>query len=478
MKDLKNIEVKGRVDNPIKIVQFGEGNFLRAFIDWMFDKLNEKGSFNGNIALVQPIENGLSDLINSQDGLYHVFTKGLDNGNFVEETRLIKSVQKCINPYDSFAEYQSLAELESLEFIISNTTEAGIQFIDEELVEGKVATSYPGKLTQLLLKRFETFNGAKDKGLTILPCELINDNGGELKSCILKYIDSWNLSSDFKTWILEANSFHNTLVDRIVTGYPKDNILEYQEEVGYKDNLIVTAEHYHLWVIEKGDNQKLEQIFADSGLNVLLVDNLQPYRIRKVRVLNGAHTSMVPVGLLNGNVTVRQTVEETFTKDFVNQVIYDEICPILDFSKEEITNYADEIINRFKNPSVVHNLSSIALNSISKFKVRVLPSMLEYNEKYNKLPDNLTFALASLIIFYKGTNDMPVNDDKQIVEFFAELWKNSSVEELVVKVFENETLWGQNLTKVEGLSDIVIGTINLIEKNGVNEAWNLFRNNK
>jgi len=476
MKNLSNIEIEGRINYPIKVVQFGEGNFLRAFVDWIFDKLNEKGNFEGSITLVQPIKQGLSEIINQQDGLYHVFTKGLNNNEFVEETRLIKSVNKCVNPYTSFLEYEELAELESLEFIISNTTEAGIKYIDEELISGEIAKSYPGKLTQLLYNRFLKFKGAKDKGLTILPCELINNNGGELKRCVVKYIDSWNLGQEFKKWILESNSFHNTLVDRIVTGYPKDNIKEYQEQVGYNDKLIVSAEHYHLWVIEKGTNTKLQDVFNNSGLNILLIEDLQPYRTRKVRVLNGAHTAMVPVGLLHGNKVVKQTVEETFTAEYVQQLIFNEICPILDFSKEEILEYANEIVSRFLNPAVVHQLSSIALNSVSKFKVRVLPSLLDYFNKHQKLPVNLTFSLASLIVFYKG-KDMPINDDKEIVDFFNKIWKIENIEVLVSKVLENEDLWSANLLNVKGLLENIVSDVTNINEKGVEEAWKIRNNN-
>ncbi|MEN8138858.1 MAG: tagaturonate reductase [Bacteroidota bacterium] len=475
MKDLNNKEIRDRRKNPVKIVQFGEGNFLRAFVDWMFDKLNEQGKFVGDITLVQPIENGLAEMINAQDGLYHVFTKGLDKGTFVEETRLIKSVNKCINPYSDFAEFSELAETETLELVISNTTEAGIQYLEEEFSNDKIAKSYPGKLTQLLYKRFVKFNGNTSKGLTILPVELINNNGGELKSCVLKYVDSWKLGEEFRNWILNANYFHNTLVDRIVTGYPKDTITDYQNEVGYKDNLVVTAEHYHLWVIEGANNKKLNEIFENSGLNVLLVDDLQPYRTRKVRVLNGAHTSMVPVGLLNGNVTVQQTVEETFTAKFVKNVIENEISSILDFPEDEIKEYADEIVNRFKNPAVKHQLASIALNSIAKFKVRVLPSLLDYKNKFGELPLNLTFSLASLIVFYKG-NGMPINDDKEVMDFFADAWSKYSIEDLVTNVLSNESFWGEDLTEVKGLSENLIQAIKLIESKGVEVAWTEFIN--
>jgi len=470
MQKLNRNTVELKASYPVKVAQFGEGNFLRAFVDWIIDNLNEKGSFNGSVTLIQPIEYGLTDLINKQEGLYHVFIKGLVNNELVEDIRLVQSVNKCINPYADFSAFEQLATEESLEYIVSNTTEAGIQFIDEQLDFNNIAQSYPGKLTQLLFKRFQYFNGDVDKGLSILPVELINNNAGELKNCILQYAEAWVLGDDFVQWVEDANTFHNTLVDRIVTGYPKDNIGEYQEKIGYEDNLVVTAEYYHLWVIEGKGNKKLEQIFNNSGLNVLLVDNLQSYRTRKVRVLNGAHTSMVPMGLLNGNKTVQQTVEETFTKDFVQQAIFKEICPVLDFPEKEIAEYAHEIINRFKNPAIIHKLSSIALNSISKFKVRVLPSILDYHKKFDKLPANLVFAFAALIRFYKG-DGMPINDDKATTEYLANLWKTENINDLVRKVLQNKDFWTEDLTEISGLLDALSKAVGLIEEKGVKMAW-------
>ncbi|MEN8248113.1 MAG: tagaturonate reductase [Bacteroidota bacterium] len=470
MKELNLSAVEVTRTDPVKVVQFGEGNFLRAFVDWILDDLNNQGKLNGQVSIVQPIKEGLTDLINKQDGLYHVFTEGIVDGEQVEDIRLIKSVMNCIDPFESYQDYISLAEIDTLEFVVSNTTEAGIQFINEEMPEGKAARSFPGKLTQFLYQRYQYFNADIKKGLTILPCELIENNAGELKKCIFQHIDAWNLGDDFKGWLLNANSFHNTLVDRIVTGFPKGRIEEYQNKVGYNDNLIVTAEHYHLWVIEGTNNERLHQLFDDSNLNVLLVDDLQPYRTRKVRILNGAHTSMVPVGLLHGNSTVKQTVEASFTKQFVEDLLFNEVCPTLDFPEEVIKSYTEAILNRFKNPAIKHQLSSIALNSISKFRVRVLPSILEHESKYGKLPDNLVLAFAALIVFYKG-KDMPVNDDRGIEAYFKGLWNKNSIEEIVKSVLENNDLWGRSLIDLPGLSDMLCRNINLIEEKGIEEAW-------
>ncbi len=326
------------------------------------------------------------------------------------------------------------------------------------------------------MKEIVVISGKGGTGKTSLSASFSYLEGKNAVTCDCD-VDAANmhllLGADFKQWVEKANSFHNTLVDRIVTGYPKDNIQEYQEKLGYKDNLIVTAEHYHLWVIEGKNNDKLNQLFKNSELNVLLVDKLQPYRTRKVRILNGAHTSMVPVGLLNGNTTVQQTVEQTFTKDFVQNAIFNEICPVLDFPEEEITTYANEIINRFRNPSIAHQLSSIALNSISKFKVRVLPSIIDYYKKFNELPVNLTFAFAALIVFYKG-NGMPVNDDKETINIFTNLWEKHNINNLVKKVLENKAFWDKDLNSIDGLAEAMSKAVGLIEDKGVEKAWKEF----
>lgn len=475
MKELNQNNIQGKYQLPIKAIQFGEGNFLRAFVDWILDNLNDQNKFNGSIAIVQPIENGMSDLINKQDGLYHVITNGLVNNEMKEDIRLVKSLSRCINPFKEFQKFLNLAREENLKIIVSNTTEAGIQFKNENFPNNSVSKTYPGKLTQLLFERFNYFEGDDSKAVTILPCELISFNADELKKCITKYIKHWYLGKEFQEWIENACSFHNTLVDRIVTGFPKDNIHEHWAKIGFDDKLIVTAEHYYIWVIEKNENNLLEEIFSNSGLNIQLVDDIQPYRTRKVRILNGAHTSMVLVGLLAGKSTVRETVETPFTNEFVKKLIFEEVTNVLDFPKEEITNYANDIILRFKNKAIIHNLSSIALNSISKFKVRVLPSIIDYYSINNKLPVNLTFAFAALICFYKGEIrgiKMPLNDSTENIELFKKYWKNSDTNSMVQQILENKSLWKKNLSKIYGLKDFLAKNIENIINKGIENAWN------
>jgi tagaturonate reductase len=335
-------------------------------------------------------------------------------------------------------------------------------------------SSFPAKLTVLLYERFKHFNGDPTKGLTIIPCELINYNSDTLKEIILKYITLWRLDEKFKSWILDHNSFHNTLVDRIVPGYPKDQLEEYTNQLDYEDKLIVTAETFFLWVIEGDEDLKKKLPFDKTDLNVMIVKNMQPYRTRKVRILNGAHTAIVPFSLLYGNTTVKETVDNEFTGEFINKVVFEEIIDTLEMDKEELSSFSEEVLDRFRNPYIKHMLASIALNSISKFKVRVLPSLLEYETIHHKIPTGLTFAFACLIRFYKGDwqgEKLPINDSDTIVETFTKIWKLNDYEEISNGVLKNEDLWGTDLTQINSLSQAVALALEEIDNNGIEKGF-------
>lgn len=435
--------------------------------------MNDKVDFNAGIAVVQPIESGMVNMLNAQDGLYTLFTKGLSKGQEVQEKKLITNITAGINPYINYNDYLALAKEEELQFIISNTTESGIAYVSTDTLEMQPPTSYPAKLTILLHERFKHFNGDKTKGLAIIPCELINYNADTLKEIILKYSHDWNLGADFTAWINESNTFHNTLVDRIVPGYPRAEIDQYNKQLDYTDNLIVSAETFFLWVIEGGEDLKAKLPFHKTDLDVKIVADMQPYRTRKVRILNGAHTAMVPFSLLYGNETVKETVDNNFTGAFVNKAIFDEINETIDMDKKELDLFAEDVLDRFRNPFIKHNLSSIALNSISKFKVRVLPSILVYNEKFGKVPANLTFAFACLIRFYKGTWNgagLPVDDSKEITDVFEAIWADGTAK-AVQQTLQNTEFWGEDLTAVKGLSETLELAINEINANGIEEGY-------
>lgn len=408
------------------IIQFGEGGFLRGFVDWMIKKANDTTDFDGSVLVVQPIENGMCDMLSAQDCVYTHICRGIE-GVEIQKNDVIS---RCVKPYDNFAEYLKLAENPDFRFIISNTTESGIAFSDEDKITDAPAKTFPAKLTQLLKKRFDLKLG----GFVFLPCELIDKNGENLKKCVLKYADLWDLGADFKNWIENENIFCNTLVDRINTGYPKDEKID----LDYEDNMINTSEYFHLWVIE-GYNELFKEIpFDKCGLNVILTDNLEMYRTRKVRILNGAHTSLVPYALLEGFDTVKSCVDDEKMNEHIRKCVFDEIIPTLDLPEEELKQYANDVLTRFANPYIKHYLSSIALNSVSKFKVRVLPSITEYIKRFDKMPETLIFSFAKLIEFYR--TDM-TNDDADIVAFM----KSASVSDIL----KNTKLWGEDLSYLE-----------------------------
>ena len=407
-----------------RVIQFGEGGFLRGFVDWMLQKVNENSDFDGSVVVVQPIEQGMCDMLTAQDCVYTQVIRGVEG----VDTTIVDVISRCVKPYDDFASYLALAEQPEMRFVVSNTTESGIVFSSEDKITDAPPKSFPAKVTLLLKKRFEL--GLP--GFIFLPCELIDRNGDNLRKCILQYADLWNLGEEFKNWVEKDNVFTNTLVDRINTGYPRGEDLG----LGYEDNMVNTSEFFHLWVIETDFDLDKEMPFSKTDLNVIITpDKLEMYRTRKVRILNGAHTSLVPYAMLSGLDTVKSCLDDEVMSAHLKKCVFDEIIPTLDLPHDELLSYANSVVERFSNPYIKHYLSAIALNSVSKFKVRVLPSILEYIKRYNKMPETLLFAFAKLIEFYK--TDM-TNDDKDVVLFM----KNHNTAEILA----NSALWGQDLS--------------------------------
>lgn len=468
--------------HPERIIQFGEGNFLRAFIDWMVHEMNDKADFRTSAVLVQPIEKGMIDTLNEQDGLYTLVLKGLRNGTSVKETHLIQSVSRGVNPYADFEGYLKLAENPDMRFIISNTTEAGIAFSAEDKPDLKPPRTFPGKLTVLLYHRFKTFGNDASKGFILLPCELIDRNGDNLKKCVLQYCDLWGLGDEFKSWLTSANVFCNTLVDRIVPGYSAETAKEIATMTNYEDKLVVEGEPFHLWVIEGPEWIKNEIPAQKSGLNVLFVNDMTPYRTRKVRILNGAHTVLTPVAYLSGIETVREGVEHPQVGNFLKQTLAEEIIPTLDLPTDELVAFATSVDERFRNPFIRHLLMSIALNSVSKFKARVLPSLVEYYKRKGALPSRICFSLAALIAFYRGKNGdqvISLKDEDYVLALFKELWDSyngtRSSEEHMVSVFlKDKTLWDEDLTAIPGLTSLVSTYLHDILKLGMPQALENF----
>jgi len=457
-----------------KVIQFGEGNFLRAFIEWIIWKTNQKTDFNGSVVVVQPIEKGMVGWLNEQDGLYHLNLQGLQNGQPVDSVDLIDVISRGLNPYTQFEEYLKLAEQPEIRFVISNTTEAGIAFDPACKLDDKPASSYPGKLTQLLYHRFQHFGGAKDKGLIIFPCELIFENGKHLKECIRQYIDLWNLGADFSAWFEEACGVYSTLVDRIVPGYPRDNAAELCERAGYDDHLLDKAEIFHLWVIE-APKEVAEEFPADkAGLHVLFVPSEAPYHERKVTLLNGPHTVLSPVGYLSGLNTVKECCEDPEIGQFVHKVMYDELLPTLNLPEAELLQFAGDVVERFRNPFVKHFVTSIMLNSFPKFKTRDLPGLKTYLERKGELPKGLVLGLAGICTYYKGgkrgEDEIVPNDDPKIMELLKNLWATGDVRKVAEGVLADDFIWGENLNAIPGLTDLLAADLAIIQAEGMRAA--------
>lgn len=459
---------------PERIIQFGEGNFLRAFIDWMVYRMNKNVDFNSSVVVVQPLPQGMIDMLNEQDGLYHVNLQGIDQGNIVDSVEMIDVISRSLNPYEQFEDYLKLAENPEMRFIVSNTTEAGIAFDPECKLDDAPASSYPGKLTQLLYHRFKTFNGASDKGFIIFPCELIFHNGTELKKCIHQYIDFWGLGAEFKNWFDTACGVYSTLVDRIVPGYPRETIDEIQERIQFEDKLVVKAEIFHLLVIEAPKSVAKEFPADKAGLNVLFVPDEKPYHERKVTLLNGPHTVLAPVGYLAGLNIVKECLRDDVISKYVYMVMYKELISTLDLPQKELKKFANDVVERFNNPFVHHFLTSIMLNSFPKFKTRDLPGLKIYLERKGELPAGLVLGLAAIITYYKGgkrgSTDIIPNDDKAIVDLLKILWTTNNFDMIAQCVLAAEFIWGENLNEIPGLTDKLSFYLKLINEFGMKET--------
>lgn len=449
---MERLKRKEKCQLTEKFLQFGEGNFLRGFVDWMIDRLNKEADFDGGVVVVQPLAQGLIPMINEQDGLYTLYLRGLQDGQKVEETRVVDCITRGINPFENTDEFFECASNPELRYIISNTTEAGIEYKPNQNPDDFAGLTFPGRLTLFMKRRFDN----KLPGFLLLPCELIDKNGDELKACVLKYAKDFGYGDDFIKWVEEENYFTNTLVDRIVTGYPRDTASEMEKEYGYLDNIIDTAEIFYLWVIQ-GDKKYAEELpFDKIGLNVLWTDDVTPYKKRKVRILNGAHTMMVLAAHLAGLETVKEAMDDELVFNFMKTGVFDEIIPTLDLPKDELIQFANDVIERFQNPFIKHYLLSIALNSVSKYQVRVLPSVLEYIKENNKEPKCLVFSLAALIAFYRTD---AANDNPDVMEFM----KTASVDNILSK----EEYWGTDLSM---LKDSINGYLKSIEEKGIRAA--------
>ena len=469
---------------PEKVMQFGEGNFLRAFVDDFIDIANEKAGYNGKVVLVQPIAQGLTELINAQQGLYTLYLRGSEKGVKVDDKRVISAVSRCINPYSDWDKVLEFAKSDDLEIIVSNTTEAGIVHDTESAFDQAPPISFPAKLTRVLYERFT----AGKKGIVMLSCELIDNNGKELLRCVNQYIDDWKLSEEFRRWVNEENIFCSTLVDRIVPGRIRDpqEVARLNEQNGYEDPLTDVGECFGIWVIEGPAGLEDRLPFKAAGVPVIVVPDVTPYKKRKVRILNGAHTGFVLGAYLAGFDIVRDCMHDDTVRGFMNKMLNEEVIPTLPLDKKDLNDFAAAVQDRFNNPFVNHELMSISLNSTSKWRARNMPTFLDYIETNGKLPKCLTTSLAAYIAFYsndiqalteKGLvckrpkgNEYTVSDDRWALEFF---WahKDAAPEKLVHDVLTNEQMWGQDLSAVAGLEAEVVRILKQIRTEGALAAY-------
>lgn len=471
---------------PERIIQFGEGNFLRCFVDWIINNMNKKTDFNSSVVVVQPIERGMVDWLNEQDCLYHVNLQGRLNGKAVNSLERVDCISRALNPYTQNHAFMALADQPEIRFVISNTTEAGIAFDPACKLSDAPASSYPGKLTQLLYRRFKTFKGDKTKGLIIMPCELIFLNGHHLKECIFKYIELWkeDFGKDyekFKTWFTKYCYVCATLVDRIVPGFPRNEIQQIQKKVCYADNLVVQGEVFHLWVIEKPENMSIAQLRKEfpaekAGLHVLIAPSEKPYHERKVTLLNGPHTVLSPVTYLSGVNIVRDACNHPVLGKYIHKVQFEELMETLNLPMDELRKFATDVLERFNNPFVDHQVTSIMLNSFPKYETRDLPGVKIYLERKGELPKGLVFGLAAIITYYKGGTRadgalIQPNDAPEIMQLLTDLWATGDTQRVAEGVLAAENIWKENLNNtVPGLTDMVKYFLDLIQEKGMLEA--------
>lgn len=437
-------------------MQFGEGNFLRAFVEWILQDLNDKGAICSNVAVVQPMPFGRVDCLEKQDGLYTVCLEGLIDGEKVKTRQIIDLLGDFINPFTQYDKYLAYAESEELEVVISNTTEAGIAFDPTDTDFSVCPKSFPGKLLALLHKRYVYFKGDKTKGLCIIPCELIDNNGTELKKILLKLSELVYNDSEFTDWVANYNYYTDTLVDRIVPGFPRDTVEEIYKETGFVDDNVVKAEAFHLWVLKQEEHIQKALPADKTGLNVLFVPDIKPYKERKVKLLNGAHTGMVPVAYMCGIDTVKESVLDPDVRRFVKGLMYDTIAPTVKLPEDECKKFADSVLERFENPYIRHELMSIALNSTTKFRTRLLGTYQDYVAKFGVAPKHIIFSLAAMTLFYKGKRgdvDIALQDNPEFLEFWKTVWENTDYVQIAKTVLSKEDIWQVKLDTQENINN-------------------------
>ena len=466
------------INRPAKVLQFGAGNFLRAFADLLIDVANEKLDIDMGIVACKATsgvnKDGLTiiDDLQKQDNMYHVCLEGVENKEIKKEIRLVKSIIDSVNPYVEYEKYRKYILTPELRFIISNTTEAGIRYVEGDDIKSTPPNSFPAKMTALLYERFRHFNGDITKGLIILCCELIEDNSCTLKKYILQHAEYHNLEKEFVRWIEVACIFCDTLVDRIVPGFPYDTIEEIKANTGFDDELVVKGELYHLWVIGGRDYKQVQKEFPldKAGFNVLFMESIKEFRDKKVRILNGSHTGMVPVALQLGCETVKQAFDTILVERFINKMVREEVIPVIDEDKHELDKFASSILERFYNPAIKHKLSDISLNSLSKWEARNYPTLKDYSKKFGKIATCECFTFAALMTLYSGKSEFEPRDARSNIEYIQTNWDSSNMQATITKIVKESGIFTVDLSEIPMFIETAASYVESIEILGMQAA--------
>ncbi len=477
------------LDYPEKIIQFGSGALLRGFVDFFIDKANRQGMFKGKAVVVNNTRSGRSNLLNDQDGLFTLCVEGFEKGETKKEYIITSAISQALPAADHWPQILAYAENKDIQVVVSNTTEIGITLQEDDNLQATPPASFPGKLTAFLLARYKAFGGAAESGMVILPTELILDNGSKLKDIVLKLADINQLEEGFKSWINEHNIFCNTLVDRIVPGEPsQEKQAQIEQEVGYKDALLTVSEVYRLFAIEGDRDTLLRKVpFLQADEGIIIDKDITPYRERKLRILNGGHTISVAAGFLCGLETVYDCMEDDVMSKFIKQVMYDNIIPSLDIDQQMATEFAEDVLDRFRNPFLNHKLISITLQYTSKMNMRNGLTFVRYYEKHGKVPELMCAGFAAYLLFTKPVKKeadqyfgefqgkaYPINDNQ--AAYFYQRWQEtdlqnpSSVNQLVEKVLANTDVWEQDFRKLGDFSSQVAKLLLAYVQQGVRKT--------
>lgn len=462
---------------PVRVLQFGEGNFLRAFVDWQLDIANEKGVINTSVAAIVPRfhDSVAIDILTRQDGLYHVCLEGIENGAPKKETRLVSVISDAFNPGADMERYFRYIESPELRFVVSNTTEAGIRYEPDD-VTADAPVTFPGKVTALLHRRYCHFGGDRSKGLFFICCELIENNGSTLREYVLRHAREAAFEEDFINWIDDACVFCDTLVDRIVPGFPKDTIDEIKAEIGYDDNVVVKGELYHIWAIGgKGYEKVREELPLDrAGLHVLFMPSIKSFRDKKVRILNGSHTGLVPIALQLGCETVMDAFNNSDVNRFVNGMVDREVLPMIDEDPAELKTFAAGILERFYNPFIRHMLKSIALNSLSKWEARNFCTLKDNWTKAGRLADYECFTFAALLSLYGPGSGFTPEDTPAHVDHIVSSWNDKDYAGTVRRILDSDIFIEDFEAAVPGFSARVAEYLADIRTRGMESALRSF----